>query len=224
MMSDYMPNSSAVSPSDRVRFRCTGCGECCRHVHESVPLESLDLFRLALYLRNTDESITCIDDVVGKYADPVLLDECGYFVYMLKTIGADDACVFLKDNRCAIHAAKPCACRMYPFVAEPKENGGFGYLVSKERTRHFTGPSIKVKSWMSQYFTLADRDFLRADFGAAKSIVRLLRRIPKSRRSGAALHFLWYKYCAFDLDKPFLEQFLRNTQELLQVLSMMTGS
>lgn len=222
-MSDYMPNASAVSPSERVRFRCTGCGECCRHVHESVPLESLDLFRLALHLRNTGESITCIDDVVGKYADPVLLDECGYFVFMLKTTGSDDSCVFLKDNRCSIHAAKPRACRIYPFVAEPKEKGGFGYLVSRERAHHFTGASVKVKSWMNQYFTQEEREFLRADFDAAKSIARLLRRIPESRRSGAALHFLWYKYCAFDLEKPFLKQFHRNTQELLRVLSMMTG-
>lgn len=44
-----------VAPSDRFPFRCRMCGACCRHVRESVPLESLDAFRLAKYLRDKGE-------------------------------------------------------------------------------------------------------------------------------------------------------------------------
>ncbi|MFR1480858.1 MAG: YkgJ family cysteine cluster protein [Hydrogeniiclostridium mannosilyticum] len=37
-------------------------------------------------------------------------------VFMLKTVGADDACIFLKDNRCTIHSVHPRACRTYPIA------------------------------------------------------------------------------------------------------------
>ena len=50
-----------------------------------------------------------MEDVLAAYAEPVLLSENGYTVFMLKTVGADDACIFLKDNRCTIHSVHPRA-------------------------------------------------------------------------------------------------------------------
>lgn len=44
-----------------------------------------------------------MDDFVARYTELALLDECGYFMLMLKVTGVDDACIFLKENRCMVH-------------------------------------------------------------------------------------------------------------------------
>ena len=150
-----------------------------------------------------------------------MLDECGYFVYFLKSVGEDDACIFLKDNRCTIHDAKPRACRLYPFMVEPNEFGKHGYLYSRERTHHFRGPLFQTRSWMKKYFPQEDRAFLHADCSKARAIATLLRAIPEKRKSEALLHFHRLLYSAYDLEKPFLEQYLRNQEILLRILAGM---
>ena len=109
-MDELYKNLVKLKPKDNVPFKCIGCGDCCKHVKEQVPVETLDAFRIARYLMEQDKSITCMDDFWERYAEPALLDECGYFVYFLKTKGPDDACIFLENNRCKIHAVNPRAC------------------------------------------------------------------------------------------------------------------
>lgn len=86
-MDELYKNLVKLKPKDNVPFKCIGCGECCKHVKEQVPVETLDAFRIARYLMEQDENITCMDDFWERYAEPALLDECGYFVYFLKTKG-----------------------------------------------------------------------------------------------------------------------------------------
>lgn len=124
-MKEFLMKMVPVGSKEHFPFQCRQCGACCRHVKESVPLESLDAFRLAKYLRDRGEPIQCMDDVLAKYAIPVLLHESGYMVFMLSTVGPDDACVFLKDNKCTIHVAKPRACRTYPISVGPAMSGGY---------------------------------------------------------------------------------------------------
>ena len=96
-MEDVLKNSVRVTPSDKIRFKCIGCGECCRNVKASVPVDCQDAFYLTKYLRDTGMDIYCIDQFLEQYAEPELLDECGFFVYFLKAVGEDNACIFLKD-------------------------------------------------------------------------------------------------------------------------------
>lgn len=210
-----------ITPSSRVRFRCQGCGKCCLRVKEGVPVDSQDVFRMAKYLRDKGENILCTDDFLVQYAEPVLLDDCGYFVYMLKTVGEENACVFLNDNRCTIHEENPRACRLYPFVVNPDPRGLHSYLLSREYPHHFTGPVVLTKSWMKKRFPQEDRKFLQTDFGGAKTIADLLRKIPERNQTQALLHFHRLKYSEFDLDQPFLEQFYRNHDKLIAILTRM---
>ncbi len=218
---EVLATTHRVSSCDRIHFRCTCCGECCRHVRQSVPVESLDAFRLAKLLRTQDEEISCMDDFVERYTELALLDECGYFMLMLKVTGKDDACIFLRENRCMVHMAKPRACRIYPFVAGLGNNGQPEYLVSREKTHHFKGPSVHVKSWMKRWFTAKDRAFLRLDLGTAPDIARLMRWIPETHRQQAMLLFWRYKYSDFDLNQPFLAQHEKNLQRLSAALSQL---
>ena len=111
MKKSLMENVTPIAWNERIHFECHHCGACCRHVKDSVPLESLDVYRIARFLQSHDKSLDSIENLLSMYAEPVPIHECGYFIYTLKTVGADDACIFLKDNRCTIQAAKPRACR-----------------------------------------------------------------------------------------------------------------
>ena len=220
-MGAEMSTAVRVTPSTKIRFKCTGCGDCCRHVKETVPVDSQDAFRIAKYLMETGEDVFCIDQFLLEYATPALLNECGYFVYFLKSVGEDDACVFLKDNRCTIHEAKPRACRLYPFMVEPNESGEHRYLYSRERTHHFRGPIVETRSWMKKNFLKEDRAFMQADYSKVRLIAMLLKEIPENRITEAALHLQRLLYSEYELDAPFLEQFQRNQEKLLAILARM---
>lgn len=215
-------NLVRLSPKEQVPFRCIGCGACCKHVHMQVPVETLDAFRIVKHLQQQGEDIECMDDFWERYTEPALLNECGFFVYFLKTQGPEEACIFLQDNRCRIHTVNPRACRIYPLVVDPKENGRYEYLVSYERKQHFKGPKVHVKTWMKKRFGEEDRAFLTADFGSAKELAQLLRQIPDKRKKRALMCFHWAKYGNFDTGKPFLPQYERNLKVLREYLKELT--
>ena len=217
-MKEFLTKMVPVNPKEHFPFHCKQCGACCRHVKESVPMESLDAFRLARYLRDKGEPIQCMDDVLAKYAIPVLLHESWYMVFMLSTVGPDDACIFLKENKCTIHAAKPRACRTYPISVGSAKTGGYEAYLSMEQIHHFRGPHQSVKKWIQKRCSQQDYDFWETDVGSAQEIARLLEQLPLERKKGALLQFLRYKYSDFDLDKSFTEQFRSNNQKLLEVL------
>lgn len=210
-----------VKPSDHFPFRCRQCGECCRHVKESVPLESLDAFRLTKHLRTRDERIKCIDDVLALYTDPVLLHESGYTVFMLKTVRPDDACIFLKDNRCAIHDVNPRACRTYPISVGPDGHGGYEHYLSMEQPQHYHGPLMSVKKWVQKRCSSQDREFWEMDVGSAREIAQLLMKIPESQKARAIFLFLMYRYTEYNLDQAFLPQFRSNNERLMEILRSM---
>lgn len=217
-MKEFLMKMVPVAPKEHFPFQCRQCGECCRHVKESVPLESLDAFRLARFLRDRGEPIQCMDDVLAKYAIPVLLHESGYMVFMLSTVGPDDACVFLKDNKCTIHVAKPRACRTYPISVGPAMSGGYEAYLSMEQPHHFKGPQQSVKKWVQKRCSQQDYDFWETDIGSVQEIAKLLGKLSAEQKKGALLQFLRYKYSDFDLDKSFMEQFRSNNQKLLEAL------
>ena len=210
-----------VTPSDKIRFRCTLCGACCRNVKETVPVDCKDAFYLTKHLRDLGMDIYCVDQFLEQYAEPALLDECGFFVYFLKSVGEDNACIFLKDNRCSVQEAKPLACRLYPFMVDPNGSGSFSYLYSTERPHHFRGPVVETRSWMKRHFSQESRTFMQAEYTQAGPIAAFLRRIPEHRKTEAVLHFHRLRYSELDLDKPFLEQYQRNQMKLLAILSRM---
>lgn len=210
-----------VTPSDKIRFRCTLCGACCRNVKETVPVDCKDAFYLTKHLRDLGMDIYCVDQFLEQYAEPALLDECGFFVYFLKSVGKDNACVFLKDNRCSVQEVKPLACKLYPFMVDPNESGNFRYLYSRERTHHFHGPAVETRSWMKKNFPQESRAFMQVEYTQAGPIAAQLRNIQEHRKTEALLHFHRLRYSELDLDKPFLEQFQRNQEKLIEILSRM---
>ncbi len=210
----------SVSPKDHIRFKCIGCGACCKNVYQSVPIETLDAFRIAKHLRDMGDNIHSMDDFWERYGEPALLHECGYFVYFLKTKGENHSCIFLEGNRCSIHTVNPRACRLYPFAVEPETEQ---YLLTEERMHHFTGPDIKVKSWMRQRYLPEDQEFIKLDYGMTRNIAMLLRKVSEADQARAIMLFQFYRYSDYDLDKPFLSQFKENQDKLLYSLMQLTN-
>lgn len=95
---------------------CGGCTSCCRQYHVSVSPEEKK--------RIESQGWECEPDLKGV---PFFVKSGGWFSssYRLNHRGADHACVFLgPNNRCRIHdkfgsAAKPLACRIYPYTLVP---------------------------------------------------------------------------------------------------------
>lgn len=122
-MDDQKTIVVSVHAKDCVDYQCRRCGQCCRHIKDSLMVESLDAYRLANYLRGCDPNICTIDDVLTRYCEPMPLTQECFPIFMLKTTGPDDSCIFLKDGLCSIYEARPRTCRLYPFSVGPGERG-----------------------------------------------------------------------------------------------------
>ena len=118
-MDDQKTMVVSVHAKDCVDYQCRRCGQCCRHIKDSLMVESLDAYRLANYLRGRDPNICTIDDVLTRYCEPMPLTQECFPIFMLKTTGTDDSCIFLKDGLCSIYEARPRTCRIYPFSVGP---------------------------------------------------------------------------------------------------------
>lgn len=139
-------------------------------------------------------------------------------VYFLKVKGPDWACIFLEENRCTIHAVNPRACRTYPFAVNP-EDGTF--LVAQDYPHHFQNKAVRAKNWTKRRMTQEDWEYMALDYSSAIQIARLLKQIPDEERSRAMVLFLHYRYSAYDLDQPFLQQYRHNQTQLIQALSQL---
>lgn len=122
-MDDQKTIVVSVHAKDCVDYQCRRCGQCCRHIKDSLMVESLDAYRLANYLRGRDPNICTIDDVLTRYCEPMPLTNDCFPIFVLKTTGPDDSCIFLKDGLCSIYDARPRTCRIYPFSVGPGERG-----------------------------------------------------------------------------------------------------
>ena len=106
-----------LGPDDTFRFKCYGCGKCCRD-REDILLNPRDLFRLAKHLKLEPNQL--IDRYCETYVGPQSLAP----LVRLLPRGKNKICPLLKDNRCSVHASKPIVCALYPLgriYAAPKD-------------------------------------------------------------------------------------------------------
>ena len=218
-MMDFF-NVKPLGKRECFQFKCTRCGDCCRGIKESVMLESFDTYRLAKLLRQTDPSIKIMDDMLLRYADPIPLTDNGFPIYVLKTLGDDDTCVFLRDNGCAVYAARPRTCRLYPITVGPGEHGReFEYLLCREKPHHFIGGMVRTKDWLRENFKQEYQDFVRAEYEAIARLGWLMGKVPEALQPRAIVDILFARYYNYDLDAPFMPQYQSNMQLLERALS-----
>lgn len=221
-MDDQKTIVVSVHAKDCVDYQCRRCGQCCRHIKDSLMVESLDAYRLANYLRGCDPNICTIDDVLTRYCEPMPLTQECFPIFMLKTTGPDDSCIFLKDGLCSIYEARPRTCRLYPFSVGPGERGrDFEYCLCFDRNQqyHFNGGKVSVKDWFYRNFPRVEKEYLKQEYAAITEIGKRMRSISPELCKQMTFQVLFYRYYNFDLDQPFLEQYKQNTRLLLEKLA-----
>ncbi len=209
-----MDNAKPVALNEKMTFRCKLCGGCCRYVADSIMLEPMDAYRLARYLRERGEPVAGIEDVLSQYSHAAWLADC-LPIFLLNTVGPLDVCVFLKAGRCSVYEARPRACRLYPFTVAPGSRGrDFQYLLCTEKPHHFADGIVTVKDWLSRNFPKDARQFLKTDYDAFPVLGRNIRAMGEAQFKEILFRFLFYRYYNYDLEQPFLPQFISNTEEL----------
>lgn len=218
-MNEYeIKNSKQVSLSDNVRFRCMRCAKCCRNLKGTVIIEALDAWRMAKQLSMT------VTDFYETYTEIFFMEQVEYPIFALKTVGKEQACVFLNGKKCSVQAMKPRTCRVYPFWIGPGETPErFTYNLSTEQRHHPNGSLVKVKRWMKENLTDDEKRFLAEDYKVMKVIAPLYNKIRGFRSDDTELLklLLLYRCYFYETEEPFFPQFERNNRCLIRQLNRM---
>jgi len=209
-----LENTRPLSLNEKTPFRCKLCGDCCRYVKDSIMLEPMDTYNLARYLQDRGEPVAGTEDVLAQYAHASWLAD-SLPIFLLNTVGPLDECAFLKDGRCSVYEARPRVCRLYPFTVAPGSRGrDFRYFLCTEKTHHFTGGVVTTKDWLSQNFSKKAKAVLKADYETLPILGRNIRNMGEAQFKRLAFQFVYYRYYNYELDEPFLPQFLFNLKQL----------
>lgn len=180
-------------------------------------VESLDLFRIARYMKLTTA------EAMEAYTVPAFLSR-GFPILLMKTKPHMDTCVFLKNGKCGIHSIKPRTCRLYPLSAGPdsKDKDKFQSFMVSQRPHHFTGQRYRVRDWMDAHFPLEDRAFLFTEYKMASEAGRLIRKIDAEHDDSIISAMLIFRFFMFDITQEFQPQYERNVASLLNKLKGLT--
>lgn len=212
-----------VQLEDRVCFHCTRCGNCCRDLEGQLMLEPADAYGLAQILRAQGRADS-IHDVYERYATVDLL-EGRLPIYLMNTVGDNHSCIFLKEGRCSVYEGRPQMCRIYPFFACPGERGkAFEvFQCMDDHAAHFTGGKVLVKDWLYENFSKERRAIMTAEAAVLPELGRLLQGVNFNEDKAGLFQILHNRYYNYDLDEPFLPQYMSNMAALEKFLRARTG-
>ena len=86
-----------------LRFKCTGCGQCCTGAPGYVWIDEEEMAQMADFLHISQE------DFVKKYTRRI-----GDRLSLIEHPTNYD-CVFLKERKCLVYSARPRQCRAFPW-------------------------------------------------------------------------------------------------------------
>lgn len=216
---DFETNILPVCPQDIINFHCQQCSRCCRHVKDSVMVTPLDAFYLTRFFSAKGRPYTDILELYTQFCEPIVLTEEGYSIFVLKSKGPEDACIFLEGNRCTVYGAHPYTCRLYPFTVEYGHNGrGFAYFLCTELPHHWTGGRIHVVNWLRDHFTREDKEYIKAETAFIPLLGNAIRSLPEAKRDRLVPLMVYHLYSGYDLNQPFLPQYQAHTKRLLHTI------
>ena len=127
-----------------VHFQCTKCGICCGDTKQKT--------RHILLLKTETEQIATATSQPTSQFTTKIKNKALYSYEMKKT--KDGKCIFLKNNRCTIYAARPLICRFYPFELKITHSGKHTFLYTTECPGINKGP-ILSKNYFRKLLRLA---------------------------------------------------------------------
>ena len=155
---------------------CSICpAECCKTYF--ITVTSFDVLRICEGTGKKAGEFAVLHEprLLGFDPDLVLETTDGYGRYLLGI--RSHPCVFLKNNRCAVHAFAPLSCRRYPFTLAGTFNGRFCPLLPGIALR-LNGPDIT-------------RGLMEGELGSYKAIVKEWNeRRKNAKRKEGCVRFL----------------------------------
>ncbi|CCB86694.1 uncharacterized protein jhp_0259 [Parachlamydia acanthamoebae UV-7] len=104
-----MADSSNPLPwyKEGLKFKCTGCGQCCTGApgYVWVTIQEMEEMAQVLNISLAQFKRTYIRQRDNRYA-------------LIEKKNENNACIFLKNNRCQVYTARPSQCRTYPWWKE----------------------------------------------------------------------------------------------------------
>lgn len=121
-----------------LRFKCTGCGQCCTGAPGFVWLEEAEVLAIAAHLGLTEEAFrqAYVRQVENRLS-------------LIEKASADGFdCIFLKHNRCQIYEVRPQQCRTYPWWLHNLTNKAVWEAMAKEceGVNHPDAPLIPMET------------------------------------------------------------------------------
>jgi len=211
-----------VRPDDTFRFKCYGCGRCCKN-RDDILLNPQDLFRLAKHLKMEPMQ------VIEHYGETYIGDQSHVPIVRLKPVGKERVCPLLKeDNRCGVHASKPTVCALFPlgrYQSAPKAD-----LNAPRETGYFVLPvtcgghkQTTVRAYLESFGIPLEDEFYAK---WTEMLMFLAGYCGDAIRRGVSEHtmdILWgvifeQLYLRYNADQAFQPQFDANTAKLRKAL------
>lgn len=209
---------NALKLDDSFRFHCNQCGQCCRN-RDDILLSPYDLNRVAHALFVPPKT------VIDRYCNLYVGENSRLPVVVIRPLGKERVCPFLKNNRCTIHASKPTVCALFPlgrFAAVKEDKPG--------ETQYFLQPvhcgtkseTHTVRSWLTSFDLLESDAWFHAWQNAILRLSPLMRRlgVKYSARILETLYSLMFVelYLHYEQNQDFLAQFKKNADNLTSLL------
>ncbi|SFG72450.1 hypothetical protein SAMN04487761_14222 [Lachnospiraceae bacterium C7] len=135
--------SRLFKASEMARIACTecsGCGDCCKNMGDTIKVDPYDFWKLSLNLGATFEELT--SKYIGMHVEE------GIVTLNMMLSSETNKCVFLNDeDRCSIHKFRPGICRLFP-LGRNYEDGKFDYFIVEEACGGFKKHKIKIDKWL----------------------------------------------------------------------------
>lgn len=211
----------ALTLDDTFTFGCNQCGKCCKY-REDIIISPYDLFRIAKFLSETPM------EVIEHYCIYYIGNDSRLPVVLLKALGSERACPFLKRRRCTIHQAKPAACALYPLGRMVKSDGK-----QSSATMYFLQPvrcgtkdqTHTVREWLQEFDLDQSDTWFQAWQETVFDLMQLVKELIQLLSEDTMNHFysLLFSemYLSYNLSEDFFPQFQNNMTRLKDFLSEM---
>jgi len=216
----------AMGLDDTFQFHCTQCGKCCVD-REDILLTARDVYRISRYLKMKPM------EMFQTYCESYIGNHSRIPIVRLKPQGNAKRCVFLKNRKCEVHAAKPSVCALYPLGrfmkidTEKFNQGELGdatvqYLLQDDVNCGDKSETHTVREWLSGFdIPTEDAAYLAWNLVLAKVMPRVKEIEPKLGPLSSML--LWNSilvslYLDYDIDKDYLPQLEKNAADISELL------
>lgn len=211
---------------DTFQFHCTKCGKCCID-REDILLTARDIYKISAYLKITPM------EIFKTYCESYIGENSRMPIVRLKPQGNAKRCVFLKNRKCIVHAAKPSVCALYPLGRFMKINndsfneGSLGdatvqYLLQDDVMCGDKSETHKVREWIAGFdIPVEDAAFIAWNNALAKILPRV--KALEANLGPLSQMLLWNSilvglYLNYDTNREYLPQLTENVENLSSLL------